>query len=323
MAQLSLSFLGAFEVSLAGQPVTAFETDKVRALLAYLAVEAERPHRREALAGLLWPEQPEAKARHSLSQALFSLRQAIADRRAMPPPFLIVTRQALQFNPTSDHEVDVTVFTGLLAAACEDHRHGQLAACDACLELLEGALTLYRGDFLAGFSVGDALPFEEWALVQRERLQRLAVETLGHLVNAREERGEYRAALPYAWCRVGLDPWQEDACHDLIRLLALSGEREAALAQYEAFRGRMAAELGMQPAVETRWLAVQIRAGKLGRGAGRKISPLYPPSNVPLPLPDPLVSPSRLRAQFEALRRANRGTGCPLYVFCPLHRTRA
>ena len=44
------------------EPVTAFASNKVRALLAYLAVEADRPHRREALAGLLWPEQPEAKA---------------------------------------------------------------------------------------------------------------------------------------------------------------------------------------------------------------------------------------------------------------------
>ena len=53
MAHLSLSFLGGFAVTLDGQPVTAFGTNKVRALLAYLAVESARPHRREELAGLL------------------------------------------------------------------------------------------------------------------------------------------------------------------------------------------------------------------------------------------------------------------------------
>jgi DNA-binding SARP family transcriptional activator len=265
MARLSLSFLGTFEVVLAGQPVTAFEYDKVRALLAYLSVEVDRPHRRQALAGLLWPEQPEAKARHGLSQALVSLQRAMADRQATPP-CLIVTRQSLQFNPASDYELDVTTFTSLLAA-CQVHGHERLAACEVCLEWLRRAAALYRGDFLVGFSAGDALPFEEWVLLQRERLQRLAVEALGHLAKAYGERGEYQAALSHAWRRVELDPWQEEACRDLMRLLALSGAREAALAHYEACRQQLAAELGMEPAEETRRLVEQIRAGTLGEGA--------------------------------------------------------
>jgi DNA-binding SARP family transcriptional activator len=270
MARLSLSFLGTFEVVLAGQPVTAFEYDKVRALLAYLSVEADRPHRRQALAGLLWPEQPEAKARHGLSQALVSLQRAIADSQATPP-CLIVTRQSLQFNPASDYELDVTTFTRLLAA-CQVHGHERLAACDVCLERLTRGLALYRGDFLAGFSTGDALPFEEWVLLQRERLERLAVEALGHLAKAYGERGEYQAALPHAWRRVERDPWQEEACRDLMRLLALSGAREAALAHYETCRQRLAAELGMEPAGETQRLVEQIQAGRLGEGAKERRS---------------------------------------------------
>ena len=85
MAHLSLSFLGTFEVTLAGQPVADLKYDKVRALLAYLAVEADRRHLRGVLAGLLWPGGPEAKARHNLSQALLTLQRAIADRQATPP----------------------------------------------------------------------------------------------------------------------------------------------------------------------------------------------------------------------------------------------
>src|SRR5262245_43435347 len=101
MARLSLSLLGSFQVTLDGKPVTGFESNKVRALLAYLAVEADRPHRRESLLGLLWPERPEAVARHNLRHILPNLRQAIGDYQA-DPPFLLITHETLQFNPTSD-----------------------------------------------------------------------------------------------------------------------------------------------------------------------------------------------------------------------------
>ncbi|MGD9146963.1 MAG: alpha/beta hydrolase, partial [Anaerolineae bacterium] len=59
MARLSICLLGPLQVTLDGKPVTSFESDKVRALLAYLAVEVGQPHRREKLAGLLWPDRPE------------------------------------------------------------------------------------------------------------------------------------------------------------------------------------------------------------------------------------------------------------------------
>ena len=70
MPRLVLSLLGPFQVTLDGQPVTDFKSDKVRALLAYLAVEADRPHRREVLAGLLWPEMPDRQARSNLRDVL-------------------------------------------------------------------------------------------------------------------------------------------------------------------------------------------------------------------------------------------------------------
>ncbi|PKO20769.1 MAG: hypothetical protein CVU38_18325 [Chloroflexi bacterium HGW-Chloroflexi-1] len=60
MVRLSLSLLGPFQVMLDGEPATGFESNKVKALLAYLAVEADRPHPRETLAGLLWPDYPES-----------------------------------------------------------------------------------------------------------------------------------------------------------------------------------------------------------------------------------------------------------------------
>ena len=73
----TLSLFGGFHVTMNGRPVTNFRTDKVRALLAYLAIEADRPHRRETLATLLWPDQPQTTSLMNLRQSLYRLRRAI------------------------------------------------------------------------------------------------------------------------------------------------------------------------------------------------------------------------------------------------------
>jgi DNA-binding SARP family transcriptional activator len=75
MARLSLALLGPLLVRLENQPVSGLAYDKVRALLAYLAVEV-RLHGRDVLAELLWPDQPPSAARRSLRVALTTLRQA-------------------------------------------------------------------------------------------------------------------------------------------------------------------------------------------------------------------------------------------------------
>ena len=92
MANLKLGLLGPLQLMAADAPITSFESDKVRALLVYLAVHAGAPHRREKLTGLLWPDCPEPTARHNLSQTLFALRQVIGDHKAKPP-FLHTARE--------------------------------------------------------------------------------------------------------------------------------------------------------------------------------------------------------------------------------------
>jgi len=114
MTLLSIHLFGPFQVALKGEPVTDFETEKVRALLAYLAVEADRPHRREFLAEMLWPGRPEGAARANLSHALGSLRRATGDYEAVLP-FLIITRGTIQFNTDSNVWVDVAEFSKLTA----------------------------------------------------------------------------------------------------------------------------------------------------------------------------------------------------------------
>ena len=260
MAHLSLSLLGPFQATLDGAPLAGIEANKVRALLAYLAVEAGqhpdgdlRPHPRTVLATLLWPDRPERAALASLRNALANLRQAIGDRDATPP-FLLITRETIQFNPTSDHWLDVAAFRALVETTGADQPSDRR---------LEEAVALYRGDFLQGFSVRGSPDFEGWALLVRERLQRQALAALRGLMAHYESNGEVGRACEVAWRQVELAPWEEEAHQRLMRLLALSGDRSAALAQYEACRRALAEELGVEPSAETTRLYKEIRDGEL------------------------------------------------------------
>jgi predicted ATPase/DNA-binding SARP family transcriptional activator/Tfp pilus assembly protein PilF len=265
MAQLSLSLLGPFQALLDHKPITDFATDKVRALLVYLAVEAHQPHRRDALAGLLWPDQPQHKARQNLRQALSSLRQALGERddaeneQDVADPFLLVTRQAVQFNPASDYWLDVTAFKALVQD-CKTHRHSRPKTCLPCTRRMEQMITLYQGNFLDQFLLSDSALFEEWALLERERLHRHVIDALSHLINYHTQRGDYAQARQYAWRQVELEPWREEAHRHLMWLFALDGQRRAALAQYETCRRVLAEELNVEPTDETVTLYERIQA---------------------------------------------------------------
>ena len=106
MPHLTLSLFGSPLVSLDGHAVTGFASKKALALLAYLAVDADRAHMREELAGLLWPDYAESSARANLRSVLANVRRVIRDHEASPP-FLTITRQGVQFNRESDHHLDV------------------------------------------------------------------------------------------------------------------------------------------------------------------------------------------------------------------------
>ncbi|MBP1610046.1 MAG: transcriptional activator protein, partial [Acidobacteria bacterium] len=244
MAHLSISLLGHPLIKLNGSLVTGFGSDKVRALLVYLAVEADQPHSREKLAGLLWSDFPERSALNNVRYALSNLRKAIGDREAKPP-YLHIAIDCLQFNRDSDCDLDVHTFT-----ECVQTND---------IEQLRQAVAFYRGDFLEGFAVDDSAPFEEWIVVKREQLQRKLVMALRRLADHHEVFGEYDLAQHFAWRLVELEPWQEVDHRQLMRILALSGQRSAALAQYETCRRQLADELGVEPSAETTTLYQNIR----------------------------------------------------------------
>ncbi|HEX5506272.1 MAG TPA: BTAD domain-containing putative transcriptional regulator, partial [Thermomicrobiales bacterium] len=302
MPRLALALLGPFEATLAGTPVAGFGYDKVEALLAYLAVEADRPHRREALAGLLWPEQEERAARHSLSQALSTLRRALGDRPAgaggegVAP--LLLARDTVQFTLAGDDWLDVAAFIALLDD-CARHPHRGPETCARCARRLERAVALYRGDFLAEFSLPDSAPFEEWALARREWLRGRALWALARLAAYHEARGAHDQAGEYARRQLALDPWREEAHRQLMRALALGGLRAAALAHYERCRRLLADELGCEPEAATTALCREIRGGGLApspaaipRAAARPALPSQP---------GPLIGRERELSELAAL----------------------
>ena len=299
MPRLSLSLLGGFQAAVKGEPITGFRSAKVRALLAYLAVEADRPHPRETLAGLLWPDHPEPSARRNLRRALAALRQVIGDAGASPP-HLLVTRDSIQFNAASDHWLDERAFETLLETGLRG-RSG--------VDQLEEAARLYRGAFLEGFSLRDSAAYEGWTVLTREHLQRQAVAALDRLAQEYERRGEPEQACDFARRQLELEPWREEGHRRLMRVLALCGQRGAALAQYEACHRALAVELEVEPEDETTALYERIRDGTLTStepvqvGAGEEDMRRGAPS-----LPAPLT---RLIGREGALKEIKQLLGDP------------
>ncbi|MEZ4861155.1 MAG: BTAD domain-containing putative transcriptional regulator [Caldilineaceae bacterium] len=252
MAHLAISCFGAFQVMLDGRPVSGFTSKKAQALLAYLVVE-RRSHNREELAGLLWPDYPEASARTNLRNALANVRRVIGDREATPS-YLIITRQTIQFNPANDSDLDVAIFDQFSASAPYEPE---------MVHQLEEAVARVQGPFLAGFSLADSPAFEEWLLLKREYFGRQIGQALKQLTHHYAQENAYGQALHYARRWVTLDPWQEEAHRQVMHLLTRSGERSAALAHYAACRRALITELGVEPSHETTQLFAQIRDGAI------------------------------------------------------------
>jgi predicted ATPase/DNA-binding SARP family transcriptional activator len=261
MAHLTINILGALQILIDNVPVESFESEKVRALLVYLAVEGDRAHPREALIGLLWPDSTEETARHNLSQALFNLRLAIGDHRAKPP-YLLITRNQIHFNRESDYSLDLDQFNGYFDAWGKNQSRESTDA-SSLLPQLEEMVKLYRDEFLQHFSLADSAEFEDWILVRREALRQHMMNALTYLANEYEQRRNFQAARCYALHQLGLDPWREEAHYQIMRVLALEGQRSAALAQYETCKRVLTEELGVEPSAKTRDLYEQIRSGRL------------------------------------------------------------
>ena len=244
---IEIHLLGPPQLLHGGRPLAGWRSRKALALLAYLALH-DGPVARSTLAELLWPDSDEARGRANLSWALNHANRLLAG-------CLAADRHSVRFDHSSE---------GVLL---DTDRFSRLQARNT-VEALEEAVALVQGELLDGFALAGCPDFELWLLRERERWQRLAANAWSALIAHHRFNGNYEAAVTHARRLLAHIPWQESAHRHLMLLLALSGRRSAALAQFETCRRLLAEELGVEPSEETVALAAAINADDQPRLAG-------------------------------------------------------
>jgi DNA-binding SARP family transcriptional activator/predicted ATPase len=250
MDALYISALGSPQISLNGQGVE-IKRRKAVALLVYLAVEG-RSQSREFLSGLFWPEFEQSKAYAYLRRTLWEIKDVLGNG------WLEVSREWVGILTSTNFQTDVAEFHTLLRGA-EDHDHPSTEPCDQCIDQLEAAMRLYRGDFLSGFSLSACAQFDDWQFLESEIFRRRFRGGLENLVNALEQRGRISEAIAYAQRWLAIDNLDERAHRKLMALYAQNDQIHAALHQFEHCRSVLKTELDLAPEVETANLYHQIR----------------------------------------------------------------
>jgi len=248
---LCLKFFDTFSVAIDGNNITKFRSQKVKALLAYLAIEAGRVHQRDSLIHLLWSDQAPKQANNNFRQTLSRLQKVI-DNKAAFPPFLVITQHTVQWNLNSNYWLDVDTF---------------LQATDNVLVLddlveaysqLEVAYDLYQGDLLASFSVSNAPIFENWVATTHEQLHQELLKATIHVAESAEAVGQYSRVISLSQRQLALTPWSEFAHRRLMYALAATGQRAESIAQFDRCVEALERELDVAPSNETTTLHQQI-----------------------------------------------------------------
>ena len=274
VSRLQLLLLGPPEARVAANPL-AFPTRKTLALLAYLAL-AEGPQPREHLAALLWPEASAERSRASLRNTLGHLQRVL--RRAgvsSAPAFLAVTHTTLALAPEAAIELDLQTVERAYALARADRAAPQGTASQP---VLQAAAVCYRGDFMTGFSLGDAPGFDDWVAAQREVWRRRLSLIVDRLAEIQFASGDFSATAETTALWIALDGLNERAYRRKMRAHFAAGERGQALDTYNACRALLAAELQAEPDPATEALAERIRTQNL---PDRRTHP-RPPLNTPV-----------------------------------------
>ncbi len=284
MASLEIALFGGFQVR-AGAQAIEVPGRKERALLAYLAMPPGESRSRDKLAGLLWSDRGDNQARDSLKQAVFRLRKSFDSVKPQP---IRADRESVTLD-SGGVAVDAAEFERLIG--------------EGTPEAVARATALYRGDLLDGLDVRDPA-FDEWLLLERQRLRDLAREALAKLLERHLAGGAHDDAGAAARRLLMLDPLREVAHRALMRIYAAQGQTALALKQYQLCRDALQRELGVRPEAETERLCQSIQEK---RAAARRTADQAPaaqvstesssPGNAP---PQQLAEPALAVKPFEA-----------------------
>src|SRR5450755_818362 len=230
---LRVRLLGELAIEVDGEPVESPTSRRARAVLAWLALERGM-HSRSRLAARFWPGVLDESARTSLRSALSALRRALGEGSER---YLIAGRDDVGLAGDELVWTDVAQFERLVA-----------------VDRLEEALELCRGELLAGLD-------DDWAYERRDEHRDHVADVLARLAAAGERDGDLAAAIAYTRRQASLDPLAEDPQRELMRRLAASGDRAAAIRTYERLSQRLRDELRIAPSRATRELAEALRQG--------------------------------------------------------------
>ena len=232
-----------------GRPTETLER-KAAALLAYVAVAGATP--RATVAGLLWPNVIDARARNNLRQLLHRLRtfedllEPGGDLRLGAVAADVVELQELHADGHSDQVAE---------------RWGMQAPV-----------------LLEGHSYDDCPDLAEWVIAERERLLEIVRRSLETEADRLEAAGDLRPALRLAQQLSALDPLSEADYRRVMRLHYLSGDRGQALATFHRCRDVLHETFGLEPLPDTVELARAIDRGSVTAPGNR------PRPSVALPL---------------------------------------
>jgi DNA-binding SARP family transcriptional activator/tetratricopeptide (TPR) repeat protein len=224
-------------------------------MLALLALDG--PVARDRLAAMLWPGSDDQHARGALRRTLSVLSSGLGGR------WVVADRRDVRLQGDG-HEVDAHGVAEALEAA-ERHDHASLSACGPCLDALCRAETLHRGELLAGFTLRDSAPFDDWRRTHAERVRRQRCRSLDLLIRAAAERGDLDAALGHARRWLEVDPLGEAAHARTMLLHAWRGERNEAIHRYRECAAVLDRELGVRPLTRTTALYQAILDGRVER----------------------------------------------------------
>jgi predicted ATPase/DNA-binding SARP family transcriptional activator len=265
---LQVRLLGQFEVRLNGA-VVDIPSRPAQSLLAYLLLNAGTPHRREKLAGLLWPEANEANARSNLRHAVWRLRRSLEPGEHSDATYLQADNFTVAFSAESDFWLDTAVLE-------------QGAEADDSVEGVIEAVSVYRGELLPGF-------YADWANLERERLHNVFERQIQQLLDRLVADGQWTDILTWAerWISLGQAP--ERAYRALMLAHAELGDQASVALDYQRCRDALQRELAVEPSEQTR--ALYERLCRAGAGSPvTSASALSAPAPPPAPLPEPFVA---------------------------------
>ncbi len=254
MSTLHISLFGKFCARRDGQLLEGFDARKVQELFCYLLLHRDHALSRETLASVLWPETTTALSKKSLRQVLWQLQSALGSQSAaISDRLLVLDAEWIQLNAQADLWLDVASLE-YASNVIQKISGAELDAQRALM--LQQAVQLYQGPLLEGW-------YNDWCILERERLQTMYLAMLDKLMGYCEVHRDFEIGLQYGMRILCYDRARERTHRCLMRLHYLSGDRAAALRQFDQCSAALEDELGVGPSRHTVALYEQIQADQL------------------------------------------------------------